>query len=200
MRVPDYVGYGNSNDEWCNLSELVTIPSDHNDNSRNVTVHSLYNELRIKIKQTLVCHSGRGSPAVTIDMGFDYLLFKGGLQAVGVAKQNTHGNNLRYKLRSYKDLEPLLGQNWQYRGANVNGDYDFVILHSIEYYIHKQRKITEYHPSQAATQSTPTLHSEDGGYVLKFCFTQGYGNRCTFGKDNQLNNYQAPQNGAYGLL
>ena len=53
-------------------------------------------------------------------MGFDYLLFKGGFQAIGVTKQNTHGNNL---LKYYKDLDPLLGQNWHYRGANENGDY-----------------------------------------------------------------------------
>ena len=70
-------------------------------------------------------------------MGFDYLLFKGGLQAVGITKQKTHGNNLRHKLKCYKDLDPLLGQNWQYRGANENGDYVFVILSSVEYCIHQ---------------------------------------------------------------
>ena len=89
-------------------------------------------------------------------MGFDYLLFKGGLQAVGVVKQNTHMHtrNLRYKLRSYKDLD-----------ANVNGDYAFVILSSIEYYIAKQRRLIEYHPSQPAAQSTHVLHSEDGAWL-----------------------------------
>ena len=87
----------------------------------------------------MVCRAGKGSPLITIDMGFDYLLFKGGLQAVGVVKQNTHARNIQYKLRSYKDLDPLLGQNWHYRGAkfNINGDYVFVILSSVEYYITK---------------------------------------------------------------
>ena len=120
---------------------------------------------------TMVCRAVKGSPSITIDMGFDYLLFKDGLQTVGVVKQNTHARNMRYKLRSYKDLDPLLGQNWHYRGANVNGDYAFVILSSVEYYITKRRKLIEYHPSQLATQSTPVLHSEDGGYALKFSFT-----------------------------
>ena len=48
-----YVGYNNSDDEWRDLSELVTIPHQ----GRNVTIHDtpiqphiLYNELRIKIK------------------------------------------------------------------------------------------------------------------------------------------------------
>ena len=72
-------------------------------------------------------------------MGFDYLLFKGGLQAVGIAKQITHGN-IWYKLKCYKDLDPLLGQNWHYRGANENGDYAFVILSSVEYYIHQRKR------------------------------------------------------------
>ena len=62
-------------------------------------------------------------------MEFDYILFKGGLQ--GVAKQNTHDNTW-YKLRYHKDLNSLLGQNWDYRGANANGDYAFIILSSIE--------------------------------------------------------------------
>ena len=47
---------------------------------------SLHNKFRIKIKQALVCRSGQTPPSVAIDMGFDYLLFKGGLQAVGVTK------------------------------------------------------------------------------------------------------------------
>ena len=190
-----YIGYDNSFDEWRDLSELVDIPpnpkSRDNNSATNVTPiqpYSLYNELRVKIKQALVCRAGKGSPSITIDMGFDYLLFKGGLQAVGVVKQNTHARKLRYKLRSYKDLDPLLGQNWHYRGANVNGDYAFVILSSIEYYIAKRRRLIEYHPSQPAAQSTPALYSEDGGYTLKFCFTRGYGNRSTFGKDKNIFN------------
>ena len=194
-----YIGYGDSNDEWRDLSELVTIPDKIQGNKRsssdssNATVHipiqqySLYNELRIKIKQALVCHRGKMSPTVTIDMGFDYLLFKGGLQAVGVAKQSTYGNITRYKLTSYKDLDPLLGHHWHYRGANKNGDYAFVILSSVEYHIHKRRKISEYHPP-TDTRSMPVLHTEDSGYALKFHFTCGYGNRLTFGMDRNIFN------------
>ena len=93
-----YVGYNNCFDEWRELSELVSIPSSprNHDNSANVTVnetpilqYNLHNELRIKIKQSLVCRAGKASPSVTIDMGFDYLLFKGGLQAAGVVKQHS---------------------------------------------------------------------------------------------------------------
>ena len=76
------------------------------------------------------------SLTVTIDIGFDYLLFKG-LHAVGVAKQSTHDNIMQYNLRCYKNLEPLLGHHRHCRGVNKNGDYVFVILSSVEYHIHK---------------------------------------------------------------
>ena len=187
-----YVGYNSCFDEWRDLAELVNIPPSpsNRDNNADTMVnetpiqqYSLHNELRIKIKQCLVCRAGKASPSVTIDMGFDYLLFKGGLQAAGVVKQ--HGRNIRYKLRSYKDLDPLLGQNWHYRGANEHGDYAFVILSSVEYYIHKRRKLIEYRPSQS---TTPVLHSEDAGYASKFSFIRGYGNKSTFGKDKNIFN------------
>jgi len=49
------------------------------------------------------------SASIDRDMGFDYLLFKGGhgLQAVGIAKQNIYGNYQRYKLNCYKDLTEI---------------------------------------------------------------------------------------------
>lgn len=92
-----YVGYDNSSDEWRELTELVELPQASsippmppNGESNNFDIplqpYSLYNELKIKIKQSLVCGRKR-SPLVVIDMGFDYLLFKGGLQAVGTAKK-----------------------------------------------------------------------------------------------------------------
>ena len=184
-----YVGYDNSTDEWRELKDLVFTNSTSQGTSGNnnstisntiIQPYSLYNELRIKIKQTLVC-GRKQSPVVTIDMGFDYLLFKGGLQAAGIPKRLVRGNQ-RYKLQNYHDLDSLLGQNWHYRGINKNGDYAFVVLSSIEFYIHRRRHITEYCPSQ----SSPTLHTADTGYSLKFSFVRGYGNESTFGKDRDI--------------
>ena len=187
-----YVGYDNSTDEWRELTDLVSTNSTsrgtNGDNTYNsstisntiIQPYNLYNELRVKIKQALVC-SRKQSPVVTIDMGFDYLLFKGGLQAAGIPKRLVCGNQ-RYKLQSYRDVDSLLGQNWHYRGINRSGDYAFVVLHTIEYYIHRRRSITEYYPSD----SSPTLHTIDTGYSLKFSFVRGYGNGSTFGKDRDI--------------
>ena len=111
-----YVGYGSNDDEWRDISELVELPSalrkslSSNGESSNTPIqpYSLYNELKMKIKQSLVC-GRKQSPLVVIDMGFDYLLFKGGLEAVGTPKQKC--GNQRYLLKSYRDLDPLLGKN-----------------------------------------------------------------------------------------
>ena len=95
-----YVGYDNSADEWREQTDIISLTSTNNSSTNNNTItinntiiqpYSLYNELQIKIKQALVC-GRKQSPIVTIDMGFDYLLFKGGLQAAGIAKRLIHGN------------------------------------------------------------------------------------------------------------
>ena len=117
-------------------------------------------------------------------MGFDYLLFKGSFQAAGIAKQLVCGKQ-RYKLQSYHDLDSLLGQNWHYRGINRSGDYTFVVLSTVEYYIYKKRNIIEYCPSQSPDDIT-TPHTIDTGYSLKFSFVRGCGNSSTFGKDRDI--------------
>ena len=98
-----YIGYDDSTDEWRYLAELVATSRIHGKNKSTVgtlpiQLYSLYNELRVKVKQALVCQTGKQSPTVTIDIRFDYLQFKGSLQAVGITKQNISGNT-RYKLR-----------------------------------------------------------------------------------------------------
>lgn len=77
-----YIGYDNSTDEWRELTDLVhstnsgdTNNSKTTNNSSNnidntiIQPYSLYNELRIKIKQVLVC-GRKQSPVVTIDIIF----------------------------------------------------------------------------------------------------------------------------------
>ena len=193
-----YIGYDDSTDEWRESTELVQLTSTRtprvstNSNTQSmqpIQPFSLYNELRIKIKQALVC-GRKQSPSVVINMPFDFLLFTGGLQAVGTAKRVVHGNQY-YQLQSYHDLDVILGPNWHYRGVNSNGDYAFVVLQSVEYCIHRRQKINEYFPSIVA-QSTdgiePTLHKLDPGYGLRFSFVRGYGNSSTFGKNKEISN------------
>ena len=97
--------------------------------------YNLYSELGIKIKQALLC-GRKQSPVVTITMGFDALLFKGGLEAAGILKQTVHGHQ-QCQLQCYSDLDSLLGRNWQNSGTNSQGDYAYAVFKSIEYYLVK---------------------------------------------------------------
>ena len=78
-------------------------------------------------------------------MGFYYLLFVGGLQATGIAKTSVR-DITRYKIQAYNNLDFLLGTNWHYRAINKNGDYAYIILDSVEYYLSKQPTVVEYMP------------------------------------------------------
>ena len=134
-----YIGYSDQCDEWREADDLVPINQTSSDNTIQTKVIKPYNlhiELGIKIKQALMC-SKKQSLSVSIDMGFDYLLFKGGLEAAGVAKESTRGIQ-RYGLERYSDLDHLLGDNWHFRGINDRGDYGYVILDSVEYYLSKR--------------------------------------------------------------
>ena len=172
-------------DEWREADDLVPMNQTSNSTIQSQVIKQchLHSELRIKIKQALMC-SKKQSPSVSIDMGFDYFLFKGGLEAAGIAKESTRGIQ-RYGLERYSDLNHLLGDNWHFRGINDRGDYGYVILDSVEYYLSKRRAITEYLPS-AQPSNQITAHTIDTGHSLKFTFVRGYGNRSTFGKERSI--------------
>ena len=159
-----YIGYDDSTDEWREPTELVQLTSTRtprvstNSNTQSmqpIQPFSLYNKLRIKIKQALVC--GRKQSPVVINMPFDFLLFTGGLQAVGTAKRVVHGDQY-YQLQSYHNLDVILGPNWHYRGVNSNGDYAFVVLQSVEYSIDDRKSMSIFHPLWHNPQMTLSQH------------------------------------------
>ena len=91
-----YIGYDNTSDEWRELSDIITTNAEGPVISKTcitqVHPYSLYQELGIKIKQALVC-GRKQSPVVKINMGFDCLLFKGGLQTAGISTRCVQGIN-----------------------------------------------------------------------------------------------------------
>ena len=198
-----YVGYDSSDDEWCDVNEIVGLPSTSSskgESSNNIPIHlpyNVYNELLIKIKQSLI-FGRKQSPLVAINMGFDYLLFMGGLQAFGIPKQRAHGHQ-QYQLKNYHDLDPLLDRNWHFRGLNSSGDYAFVVLNTVTYSIHKRRKITECYPSHHG-DNVPQDHMQDTGYALKFCFVRTYGNHLHLEKTNTYLTNVTLNNSDYVIL
>ena len=185
-----YVGYNDGYDEWCKVEDIVSLssePENPSDGSQTPQLiqqpYSLYKELSIKIKQFLMC-GRKQSPSVKINMGFDYLLFVGRLQAAGAATRSAQGKT-KYKIQAYSDLEFLLGKNWHYRGINKYGDYAYVALDSVEFYLSKRPNVVEYMPPQSANNTITGTHT-DTGYSLTFSFVRRCGNASTFGKDRNI--------------
>ena len=186
-----YVGYSDCYDEWRQVGDIVSLspepstpPSGGSQTPQLIQQpYSLYKELCIKIKQLLTC-GRKQSPSVKINMGFDYLLFVGGLQVAGVTTRSAHGST-KYRIRAYSDLNFLLGENWQYRGINKNGDYAYVDLDSVEYYLRKRPNVMEYMPPQSSNDTITVAHT-DAGYSLTFSFVRRCGNTSTFGKNRDI--------------
>jgi len=178
-----YVGYSSAYDEWRNEAEVV----ESNEASVEVSCElvkpfSLYEQLCNRIKCAL--NSGRkDSPSVRIDMPFDKLLFDGGLRSLGTLVRTYRGTE-RYRINHYRDLNPLLGVNWHFRGLNCNGDFCYAILASVQFYVYKRHPLLEYVPSTSGGE--PTLQSTDLGYMLVFTFVRGDGTRSEFGKDKNI--------------
>ena len=190
-----YIGYGVKYDEWRDESEVEVLderePETTSASNRSPIEHyCLFKDLGFKIKRALSC-SRKTSPHAKIVMSFDILLFNGGLLPMAVPSRKAGGIQ-RYTIRNYSDLNSLLGCNWHFRGLNSNGDYGYVILKSVEFYIRKGRRILEYIPCQPTASGDGTSGSltqsisTGTGYTLTFTFIVGYGTPATFGKDKTV--------------
>lgn len=76
--------------------------------------------------------SRKESPVVRIDMPFDRIEFNGGIRMCGKEKRCVRGIP-HYTISKYEDLNGLLGSNWHYRGININGDFCYVVLNTVEF-------------------------------------------------------------------
>lgn len=175
-----YVGYSTSYDEWKEKGDIVSITDeDADDQEPMIKRFSLYGELATKIKQALNGNR-KGSPVIRIDIPFDKLEFDGGLGLLGTKKRYVRGIQ-HYSIANYQDLNSFLGMNWHYRGINHNGDFCYVILNTIEFYLYKRRPIKEYIPSNPIKPQTLSI-----GHMLVFCFVQNNGTPSQFGTDASI--------------
>ena len=114
-------------------------------------------------------------------MPFDILLFNGGMRNAGIPSVKRSGIQ-HYKLNNYADLNYLLGNNWHYWGLNGNGDYGFVVLETVDFYMHKARSLVEFKPLKL-DDDTFASSKVDTGHSHVFCFVCNYSTCNTFGKD-----------------
>lgn len=196
-----FVGYSSKFDEWRDENELESVYTDEvipqaapktatSDDTTILTSgecsfepFSLHNNLKLKVKQSLSC-TRKSSPEVRIVVPFDAITFNGGLRLLGTQSKKTQGVQ-HYKIHYYHDLNPLLGKNWHYRGLNANGDYGYVILETVDFYLRKCKPLQEYIPGEQDDEP-PRVSLVNTGHQLTFTFVCGYGSRTTFGKDKDI--------------
>ena len=114
-------------------------------------------------------------------MPFDKLQFTGGLKACSTSSRTYRGIE-RYKITNYKDLDPLFGVNWYFRGVNPNGDFCYIVLGTLKFYLHKRKPLREYFPSSGS----PIVSERELGYALVFSFVRGDGTPAMLGKDKSI--------------
>ena len=140
-----YVGYDSSYDEWKNEADLEELRHNSMDGlfmsgdqfERTETeTYLLYKKLSLRIKKALSCNR-TASPLTRITMLFDVSLFNDGLKLVAIPSKKSKSNQ-HYKIKHYQDLNHLLGTDWHVRVINVNGDYGYVVLDTVQFYIRKK--------------------------------------------------------------
>lgn len=111
-----YVGYDKRYDQWKNQCDIEAITEDvvsrpesiqnereaDIDNSTVYKPYSLYKDLSMQIKKSMVC-SRNASPKVKIIMPFDLLMFNSGMKMAGRPVKKI-GRVQYYELDNYQDL------------------------------------------------------------------------------------------------
>lgn len=166
-----YVGYSSAYDEWRPRNDIVNFVSPSVSEK-----FCLHKELALRLKSSLVSRR-KSNPSVKIEMTFDKDVYEKGLSAAGYVKCVKRGIE-HNTIRSYSDLDDLLGVNWHYRGLNSVGDFCYVIEHSIDFYLYKRRPLVQYIPG---TDGTPAKVFISRGYALVFKFIRGDGTGSQFG-------------------
>lgn len=98
-------------------------------------------------------------------MPYDHYLFTGGLQQAGKFLKFSQGHTV-YTITKYESLAHILGQGWHLRALNKEKDFSYVILDTVEFYLHRRSSVED---------AIDPERSVDGGYVLVFEFTRGDG-------------------------
>ena len=167
-----YVGYSSIHDEWIRRSDIVLKPPKP---SRPSPELSLLSVLACSIKQKLN-PSRKEDSAVRIQFPFDTENFQL-LKQKGKALRKSRGHDI-FTLQQYSDLDELLGERWFLRIANTNGDFSYVILCTIRFYITQPRPILDFNcEHQADGQLTFVPFYVEQQQALVFTFVRGDGNK-----------------------
>ena len=173
-----YKGYGSEFDEWRSCVEIglpirlekLRLPGEDSFEDRyNSFYDSLYREIKKKLYSTM-----RDDPDIRIEMTTDCDVFNNGLASVG--KSLIERNRTVFKVKRNKELNNLLGEKWDERILNKNGDFAFVEEGTIKFWLHARDPIKEF-------KCIGDKYLEAGieqGPSLIFTFVRGDGNSADY--------------------
>ena len=116
----------------------------------------------------------RDDPDIRIEMTTDCDVFNNGLASVG--KSLIERNRTVFKVKRNKELNNLLGEKWDERILNKNGDFAFVEEGTIKFWLHARDPIKEF-------KCIGDKYLEAGieqGPSLIFTFVRGDGNSADY--------------------
>ena len=165
-----YCGYSSKYDEWKPKVDVkyVAPPFQPHDEEFSPLTH-----LACCIKKGLL-PSRSGDPEVHIQVPCDIPSFQV-LQEV--AKSLQGGATEKYKILRYSDLDNVLGEKWHFRVVNEAGDFSYVILETLSFYLTKGKPILDYtvEKNEDTLIFKPTFIEQCNFIIFKFI--RGDGNK-----------------------
>ena len=178
-----YVGYSARHDEWIRKSEVRYKPvRDSHRTDQNAAespgstnaAFLVFSTLGCCIKQKLVPSGAREDPAVRIQLpctkeSFQIIKQRGRRLGKSLSRDT-------YTLRNYNDLDDLLGESWHLRISNTNGDFSYVIIETIRFYMLHPRSLMDFE-AQGETiddlKFTPFYTEQPTALVFQFVKKDG---------------------------
>ena len=166
-----YCGYSSEYDEWKPKVDIkyVAPPFQQREEDFSPLTH-----LACCIKKGLL-PSRSGDPEVRIQVPCDIPSFRV-LQEVA-KPLSERGTMERYKILQYSDLDNVLGQKWHFRVVNEAGDFSYVILETLSFYLTKGKPILDYSVEKKEDTFTfKPFFIEQCNFII-FKFIRGDGNK-----------------------
>ena len=174
-----YTGFSDCYDEWIRRSQIgykpVSLPVCR---VESLELQNL-SMLACSIKQKLVPGKTE-DPKVRIQLPFDRSSME--LLKQQAVPLTSHRGHQGYGIKAYKDLNELLGEQWHLGVANINGDFSYAMLQTIQFHVFYPKPLFDFTPCLLRTrQDDPELsltpYYTEQQLELSFNFVRMDGNR-----------------------
>ena len=125
--------------------------------------YSLYTDMASRIKASLAL-GRKEDPEIRIDMPFDKVSFDGVLKLKGKKVKLCRGV-MHYGISASEELDEFFGKNWHVRGLKEAGDFNYVIVNTVRFWLYQRRPLVEYVPGPSGCMN---YHLDRWWYLLSF--------------------------------